>query len=42
MESNLINIYAQEKMSSPSIELSAKLVDNQYRGIGSHNLLILL
>ena len=24
-------------MSSPSIELSAKLVDNQYRGIGSHN-----
>ena len=24
-------------MSSPSIELTAKLVDNQYRGIGSHN-----
>ena len=37
MESNLIKIYAQEKVSSPSIELTAKLVDNQYRGIGSHN-----
>jgi hypothetical protein len=32
MESNLIKIYAQEKVSSPSIELTAKLVDNQYRG----------
>lgn len=31
MESNLIEIYAQEKVSSPSIELTAKLVDNQYR-----------
>src|SRR5688572_7443728 len=37
MESNLIKIYAQEKMSSPSIELTAKLVDNQYRWIGSTN-----
>ena len=37
MESNWIKIYTQEKVSSPSIELTAKLVDNQYRGIGSHN-----
>jgi uncharacterized protein (UPF0333 family) len=28
MESNLIKIYAQE---NPSFELTAKLVDNQYR-----------
>ena len=34
MESNLIKIYAQE---NPSFELTAKLVDNQYRWIGSHN-----
>lgn len=38
MESNLIKIYAQdEEASSPSIELTAKLVDNQYRWVGSTN-----
>jgi Multicopper oxidase len=38
MESNLIKIYAQdEEASSPSIDLTAKLVDNQYRWVGSNN-----
>lgn len=37
MESNLIKIYAQEEVSSQSIELTAKLVDNRYRWIGSDN-----
>jgi hypothetical protein len=37
MESNLIKIYAQEEVSNPSIELTAKLVDNEYRWIGSNN-----
>ena len=38
MESNLIKIYAQdEEASSLSIELTAKLVDNQYRWVGSNN-----
>jgi len=42
MESNLINTYAQEQQqqdetSGSSIELTAKLVDNQYRWVGSNN-----
>jgi hypothetical protein len=37
MESNLIKIYAQEEVSNPSIELTAKLVDSEYRWIGSNN-----
>jgi hypothetical protein len=37
MESNLVKIYSQEGIPSSSIELTAKLVDNQYRWIGSHN-----
>ena len=42
IESNLINTYAQEQQqqdetSDSSIELTAKLVDNQYRWIGSNN-----
>ena len=42
MESNFINIYAQEqqqqeKITNPSIELTAKLVENEYRWIGSTN-----
>jgi hypothetical protein len=38
MESNLIKIYAQEEeSSSPSIELTAKLVEHQYRWVGSNN-----
>jgi hypothetical protein len=37
MESNLIKIYAQEGVSSSSIELIAKLVENQYRWVGSNN-----
>jgi hypothetical protein len=38
MESNLVKIHAQEETSSSStIELTAKLVDNEYRWIGSNN-----
>ena len=39
MESNLIKTYAQEKSSSsnPSIELTSKLIGNEYRWIGSNN-----
>jgi hypothetical protein len=37
MESNLIKIYAQEGVSSSSIELIAKLVENQYRWVDSNN-----
>jgi hypothetical protein len=37
MESNLVKIYSQEGTPSSSIELTAKLVDNQYRWIGSNN-----
>ena len=45
MESNSIKIYAQEQqqqqqqegISTPSIELTAKLVENEYRWIGSDN-----
>jgi hypothetical protein len=42
MESNSIKIYAQEQqpqeeISSSSIELTAKLGDNEYRWIGSNN-----
>jgi hypothetical protein len=37
MESNLVKIYSQEGIPSSSIELTAKLVDNQYRWIGSNN-----
>jgi len=38
MESNLKKIYAQEEVSSSSsIEVTAKLVDNEYRWIGSNN-----
>jgi hypothetical protein len=38
MELNLIKIYAQEEeVISPSIELTAKLVDSQYRWVGSNN-----
>jgi hypothetical protein len=37
MEPNLVKIYSQEGIPSSSIELTAKLVDNQYRWIGSNN-----
>ena len=37
MESNLIKIHAQEGVSSSSIELIAKLVDNQYKWVGANN-----
>jgi heme/copper-type cytochrome/quinol oxidase subunit 2 len=43
MQSNFINLYAQEqqqeqeKITNPSIELTAKLVVNEYRWIGSNN-----
>jgi hypothetical protein len=37
MESNLVKIYSQEGIPSSSIKLTAKLVDNQYRWIGSNN-----
>ena len=37
MESNLIKTYAQEEVSPQSIQLTAKLVGNEYRWIGSNN-----
>jgi hypothetical protein len=42
IESNLVKAYAQEqqkqeKVANPSIELTAKLVENEYRWIGSNN-----
>jgi hypothetical protein len=42
MESNLLNIYAQEqqeqdKALNPPLELTAKLLNNEYRWIGSNN-----
>ncbi len=37
MESNLIKIHPQEGVSSSSIELIAKLVDNQYKWVGANN-----
>ena len=36
MESTL-KIYAQEKLANPSLELTAKLVNSEYRWIGSNN-----
>ena len=36
MESTL-KIYAQEKLANPSLELTAKLVNGEYRWIGSNN-----
>ncbi len=36
MESTL-KIYAQEKVANPSLELTAKLVNSEYRWIGSNN-----
>lgn len=36
-ETNLEKIYAQEDGSNTSIELTAKLVNNEYRWIGSNN-----
>ena len=36
MESTL-KTYAQEKVANPSLELTAKLVNSEYRWIGSNN-----
>ena len=36
MESTF-KIYTQEKLANPSLELTAKLVNSEYRWIGSNN-----